>query len=63
MTGTTPDPVSLMFGFEDVLLTIRQDVGHTNKGLTRGDLLALWVNDVDKALMPALNNATPPGRS
>jgi hypothetical protein len=54
MTRRKPDPVWLMFGFEDVLLTIRRDVGHANAGLTRGDLLALWINDVDEALMPAL---------
>jgi hypothetical protein len=54
MTRRKPDPVWLMFGFEDVLLTIRRDVGRANAGLTRGDLLALWINDVDEALMPAL---------
>jgi hypothetical protein len=60
MTRAGTDPALLMFGFEKVLLTIRRDVGHTNKGLTTGDLLALWVNDVDDALMPALDTLTPP---
>jgi hypothetical protein len=59
MTRANADPVFLMFGFEQVLLTIRRDVGHTNNGLVTGDLLALWVNDVDDALMPALEGVQP----
>jgi hypothetical protein len=46
------DPVALMLGFEQFLFVVRRDVGHANKGLQTGDLLALWVNDVDEAIMP-----------
>jgi hypothetical protein len=36
-----------LLGFEKVLLAIRQDLGHKNKGIEAGDLLGLWVNDID----------------
>jgi hypothetical protein len=36
--------------FEKVLLAIRRDLGHKNKGITTGDLLGLWVNDIDAFL-------------
>ncbi len=36
-----------LFEFEKLLLAIRKDTGHKNKGLKRGDLLGLFVNDID----------------
>jgi hypothetical protein len=39
-----------LFMFEQVLLVIRRDLGHANKDLARGDLLALWINDIDEVL-------------
>ena len=46
-----PDPsFNNMFEFEKLLLAIRKDTGHKNKGLKRGDLLGLFINDIDKHL-------------
>ena len=43
--------MEMMFRFEDLLLTIRRDLGHSNKGgVERGDVLGLWVNDIDDYL-------------
>ncbi|MFC5732187.1 hypothetical protein [Cytobacillus gottheilii] len=33
---------------EDLLLSLRKDMGHKNKSLERGELLSLFINDVDK---------------
>lgn len=44
------DPLEAMLGLEHVLLSIRLDLGHSNKDFGRGDLLALWVNDIDEVL-------------
>jgi uncharacterized membrane-anchored protein len=35
-----------VYGLERLFLTVRQDLGHPNKGLKRGDLLRLFVNDL-----------------
>lgn len=43
------DPGSL-FTIEDLLFAIRRDTGHKNKNLKRGDILALFINDIDKYL-------------
>lgn len=40
--------VTLMFEIEDLLLAIRRDLGHENKGLTRGKVLGLFINDIDE---------------
>lgn len=37
-----------MFEFEKLLYEIRKDIGHKNKGLNKGDLLGLFINDLDK---------------
>jgi hypothetical protein len=42
------EPMRLMFLYEDLIRAIRQDLGHKNRGLTRGDILALFVNDIGK---------------
>jgi ABC-type lipoprotein release transport system permease subunit len=41
---------ALMFEFEQLLLEIRKDTGHKNKKLVKGDLLGLFINDLDKYL-------------
>lgn len=46
--SNSPDPSGVMFLYEDLLLAVRRDLGHKNKGLQRGDVLALFVNDIDK---------------
>jgi multidrug transporter EmrE-like cation transporter len=37
-----------MFLFEDLLFAIRKDMGHKNKDVHKGELLGLFVNDIDK---------------
>lgn len=39
-----------LFLIENVLFAIRSDMGHSNKGLKQGDLLTLFINDMDKAM-------------
>jgi hypothetical protein len=36
-----------MFELERLLLALRKDTGHKNKNIKRGDLLGLFINDVD----------------
>jgi hypothetical protein len=35
---------------EELLLSIRKDMGHNNKNLDKGDILSLFINDLDKVL-------------
>lgn len=35
-----------LYELEALLLSIRSDLGHRNKGLYAGDVLGLWVNDI-----------------
>jgi hypothetical protein len=39
--------VKIMFLYEELILTIRKDLGHKNKELGSGDILALFINDID----------------
>ena len=41
-----------LFQFEDVLFEIRKDLGNSNRGLKKGDLLVLFINDLKKATEP-----------
>ncbi len=36
----------IMFDIENLLLAIRKDLGHANKGLTKGKVLGLFINDI-----------------
>lgn len=40
----------LMLRYEEVVTAIRRDLGHRNFGLKPGDVLGLFVNDVDEVL-------------
>lgn len=40
--------VNTLFTIEELLLAIRKDLGHPTKGFRRGQLLRLFVNDLDK---------------
>jgi hypothetical protein len=53
--AASPEPLKLLFLYEEVILAIRRDLGHKNKGLKRSDILALFVNDIGKQLAPAGN--------
>jgi len=44
------NPMRLMLLYEQLILTIRRDLGHRNKSLATGDVLALFVNDIDQQL-------------
>jgi flagellar motor component MotA len=37
-----------LFILEELLLEFRKDIGHTNKNLKKGDLLKLFINDMNK---------------
>lgn len=43
------DPsIDIMFELEKLIYTIRKDTGHKNRNLKKGDILALFINDIDK---------------
>lgn len=42
---TTADLINTMVVLENLLYSIRTDCGHENKGLGKGDLLTLFIND------------------
>ncbi|MCW5892623.1 MAG: hypothetical protein KIT14_19080 [bacterium] len=44
------NPMTLMLLYEQLILTIRRDLGHKNQNLRTGDVLALFVNDIDQQL-------------
>ena len=44
------NPMKLILLYEKLILAIRRDLGHNNKGLKTGDVLALFVNDIDQHL-------------
>lgn len=42
--------MELMLEFESILMEIRKDTGHKNKNIVQGDLLGLFINDIDNHL-------------
>lgn len=44
------DTSTNMFELEKLLLAIRKDTGHKNKNFEKGEILGLFINDVDKYL-------------
>jgi hypothetical protein len=53
------DTMKQMVLLEDMFFEFRKDIGHSNKGLKRGDLLALFINDLHKY---DLDNIDPNGK-
>lgn len=49
-TSNTDAGLELMFQVEKMFYAIRKDLGHKNKDLLKGDILRLWVNDIDNFL-------------
>lgn len=43
-------PEETMFHIEKILLAIRKDTGHKNKNLVKGDILGLFINDIQSHL-------------
>lgn len=39
-----------LFKFEKTMLSLRNDLGHTNRGIKEGDVLRLFVTDIDQVL-------------
>lgn len=48
--GFGDSPSGVLFEIENLLLAIRKDLGHANKGLSRGKILGTFVNDVHTIL-------------
>lgn len=44
------NPEAALFQFEDLLLAIRKDLGHRNRGLGKGSVLRMFVTDIDDYL-------------
>lgn len=38
---------NILFAVEDIWAAIRKDLGHSNKGISKGTLLSLIINDID----------------
>lgn len=49
---TATSPLAPLLAMEEVLRAIRKDLGHSARGLEPGDLLGLFVNDIDQYLLP-----------
>ena len=49
-TGEAVLGPNILFDFENLMLEIRKDTGHSNQSLQRGDLLRLFISDIDKYL-------------
>ncbi len=50
LTSMTRNPQNLIDKFEQLLLTIREDLGQSNKKLEPYDLIRLFIEDVDKMI-------------
>ncbi len=44
------DKYAVLFSVEDMLLAIREDMGHSNAKLKRGELLSVFINDIEPIL-------------
>jgi len=49
MSTASPNAARMAAAVEDILFSIRLDLGHPS-GLRRGDLLRLFINDLDKII-------------
>lgn len=47
-----------LFQLADLMLAIRKDVGQSNKGLSKVDVLRIFVNDIDAVLEKLINEQT-----
>ena len=48
-SNSSGDPLQNLFGMEKVMVQLRKDMG-MKRGLRKGDLLRLMVNDIDSVL-------------
>ena len=42
------EPMSSMLEFEKLLFSFRKDIGHKNQDIKKGDILSMFINDIDK---------------
>jgi hypothetical protein len=42
--------VNILFEYENLLCNIRKDLGHKDKSIKRGDILRLFITDINKYL-------------
>lgn len=52
--------LGMFFAYEDLLLETRADLGVSNDGLERGDLLRIFINDLDEHLLPTADEELSP---
>ena len=50
------DPMENLFILEEIIFEIRKDMGQRQKGLKQGDILAFFVNDINKYLPSTKKN-------
>ena len=53
------DTSAIMLGFEGLLKAMRQDLGHNSFSHQPGELLGIFINDVDEILKKKKNNKLP----
>ena len=51
------EPEVIIFMIEDIILAIREDLGYSTKGMKKGDVLRIFINDVDIFLEKRLKNS------
>ena len=51
-------PIDYMFMMEDLMTAIRKDLGHSGGDVSKGDLLGLYINDIDEHLPSAKKRDT-----
>jgi hypothetical protein len=51
MPSQESSPFASLYNFEQILFEIRKDIGHSNQTLKPGDLLTLFINDLQRATM------------
>lgn len=49
-TQNQTDPENTLFDFEKALMEMRKDLGHADKNIEQGDLLRIFITDVDDVL-------------
>jgi hypothetical protein len=52
VSRNNPDTKTIMFAFEDLLKAMRSDLGHVVITQPQGELLAIFITDIDDILKP-----------
>ena len=59
-TAGAQSPQDILWRFEDLIRAIRADLGHSNDGLERGNLLSLFVNDLPDYIPESADGSATP---